>query len=67
MRDAVAVATATAPVIEAHLSNPGAHESFRHVSEPTPAVTATIAGPSPALAHAHARAHASEQGALTVR
>ncbi|MET9854988.1 type II 3-dehydroquinate dehydratase [Streptomyces sp. NPDC006450] len=42
VRDAVAMATA--PVIEVHLSNPGARESFRHVSVVTPVVTATIAG-----------------------
>ena len=32
------------PVIEVHLSNPAARESFRHVNFVAPAVTGTIAG-----------------------
>ncbi len=39
-----ALATFEGPVIELHLSNPGARESFRHVSVLTPVSTAVIQG-----------------------
>jgi 3-dehydroquinate dehydratase-2 len=39
-----ALAAFDAPVVELHLSNPGAREGFRHVSVVTPVATAVIAG-----------------------
>ncbi len=42
-----ALASFEGPVIELHLSNPGAREDFRHVSVVTPVATAVIAGLGP--------------------
>lgn len=39
-----ALAAFTGPVIELHISNPGARETFRHDSVVTPVATAVIAG-----------------------
>ncbi len=39
-----ALRACTVPVIEVHLSNPAARESFRHTNYVAPAATATIAG-----------------------
>ena len=39
-----ALATFDGPVVELHISNPGARESFRHHSVLTPVSTAVIAG-----------------------
>lgn len=39
-----ALRACTIPVIEVHLSNPAARESFRHTNYVAPAATATIAG-----------------------
>jgi 3-dehydroquinate dehydratase-2 len=39
-----ALAAFDGPVIELHLSNPAARESWRHVSVVAPVATATIAG-----------------------
>ena len=39
-----ALSTFTGPVIELHLSNPGAREEFRHTSVITPVATGVIAG-----------------------
>jgi 3-dehydroquinate dehydratase-2 len=39
-----ALAAYDQPVIELHLSNPGARESWRHTSVITPVATAVIAG-----------------------
>ena len=39
-----ACAMLVAPLIEVHISNPGAREEFRHHSVVTPAATAVIAG-----------------------
>jgi 3-dehydroquinate dehydratase-2 len=39
-----ALATFDGPIIELHLSNPAARESWRHVSVVAPVATATIAG-----------------------
>jgi 3-dehydroquinate dehydratase-2 len=42
LRDALAMRTA--PLIEVHLSNPAARESFRHLSVVSPVADGTIAG-----------------------
>lgn len=39
-----ALATFAGPVVEVHLSNPGARESWRHVSVVSPVATGTVAG-----------------------
>jgi 3-dehydroquinate dehydratase-2 len=39
-----ALAAFAGPVVEVHLSNPGAREAWRHTSVVTPVATATIAG-----------------------
>jgi 3-dehydroquinate dehydratase-2 len=43
-----ALAAFDGPVVELHLSNPGAREEFRHLSVVTPVATAVIAGVGPA-------------------
>ncbi len=43
-----ALASFEGPVIELHISNPGAREDFRHHSVITPVATAVIAGLGPA-------------------
>lgn len=44
VRDAAAMLTGVAPLVEVHLSNPGAREAFRHTSVITEVATGTIAG-----------------------
>ena len=39
-----ALSTFAGPIVELHLSNPGAREEFRHVSVVTPVATGVIAG-----------------------
>jgi 3-dehydroquinate dehydratase II len=44
VRDAAAMLVGVAPLIEVHLSNPGAREEFRHTSVISAVATGTIAG-----------------------
>ena len=44
VRDAAAMLVGVAPLVEVHLSNPGARETFRHTSVISAVATGTIAG-----------------------